>query len=244
MITIILGMHRSGTSTVAGVLHLNKIIMGTYQNFWPRPLTQNPKGFYENYDFRKINDELLNKAGYDVKTYEPQIPYSELTDRMYTKMKKLVCRCHDQYPDWGWKDPRTCLTVDQWASVIRDLNLQNDLKIIFVTRKAISVARSLNKRNELPLKQGMDLWKTYTERALEFCQDSALPTFYCSFEGLLNDPVSICNSLFDFLDRPLDPSIVDQFIDRGISTSGSGEELDYPGPIAELETKINSLLRD
>ena len=79
-------MHRSGTSTVAGVLHLNKIIMGTYQNFWPRPLTQNPKGFYENYDFRKINDELLNKEGYDVKTYEPQIPYSEMTDRLYTKM--------------------------------------------------------------------------------------------------------------------------------------------------------------
>ena len=118
------------------------------------------------------------------------------------------------------------------------------MKIIFVTRKAISVARSLKKRNDLSLKQGMELWKTYTERALEFCQDSALPTFYCSFEGLLIDPVSICKSLFDFLDRPLDLSIVDQFIDRGISTSGSGEELDYPGPIAELETKINSLVMD
>ena len=53
MITIILGMHRSGTSTIAGVLHLNNISMGTYKNFWPRPLAQNPKGFYENYDFRQ-----------------------------------------------------------------------------------------------------------------------------------------------------------------------------------------------
>ena len=59
MIIMILGMHRSGTSTISGVLHMNKIIMGTYQNFWPRPLSQNPKGFYENYDFRKINDQLL-----------------------------------------------------------------------------------------------------------------------------------------------------------------------------------------
>ena len=47
MIIMILGMHRSGTSTISGVLHMNKIIMGTYQNFWPRPLSQNPKGFYE-----------------------------------------------------------------------------------------------------------------------------------------------------------------------------------------------------
>ena len=73
MITIILGMHRSGTSTVAGILHLNKIVMGTYQNFWPRPLPQNPKGFYENYDFRKINDKLMQKAGYNVKSFESEI---------------------------------------------------------------------------------------------------------------------------------------------------------------------------
>ena len=33
-----------GTSTISGVLHMNKIIMGTYQNFWPRPLSQNLKG--------------------------------------------------------------------------------------------------------------------------------------------------------------------------------------------------------
>jgi len=70
MISIVLGMHRSGTSTVAGILHLNKVIMGTYQSFWPRPLPQNPKGFYENYDFRIINDRLLNKVGYDAKSYE------------------------------------------------------------------------------------------------------------------------------------------------------------------------------
>ena len=40
-------MHRSGTSTFAGVLHLNKILMGNYKNFWPRPLAQNPKALKE-----------------------------------------------------------------------------------------------------------------------------------------------------------------------------------------------------
>ena len=49
MITIVLGMHRSGTSVVAGILHFNKVSMGTYETFWPRPLPQNPKGFYDNY---------------------------------------------------------------------------------------------------------------------------------------------------------------------------------------------------
>ena len=74
MITIVLGMHRSGTSVVAGILHFNKITMGTYETFWPRPLPQNPKGFYENYDFRKINDTLLQKSGYNIKHYKTNIP--------------------------------------------------------------------------------------------------------------------------------------------------------------------------
>ena len=73
MIVIVLGMHRSGTSTLSGILHMNKVTMGTYQNFWPRPLNQNPKGFYENYDFRNINDQMLKFSGYDVKSYKTDI---------------------------------------------------------------------------------------------------------------------------------------------------------------------------
>jgi hypothetical protein len=54
-------MHRSGTSAVAGILHLNGIAMGSEKTFKPKPLPQNPKGFYENYDFRKINDKFSSK---------------------------------------------------------------------------------------------------------------------------------------------------------------------------------------
>ena len=87
---MILGMHRSGTSTISGVLHMNKIIMGTYQNFWPRPLSQNPKGFYENYDFRKINDQLLKRSGYDVKSYSTNIPEINKSDKNTNFKEKCV----------------------------------------------------------------------------------------------------------------------------------------------------------
>ncbi|MEO2185359.1 MAG: hypothetical protein ABGX30_02180, partial [bacterium] len=170
MITIILGMHRSGTSTVAGILHLNKIVMGTYQNFWPRPLPQNPKGFYENYDFRKINDKLMQKAGYDVKSYESEIPLPTINNRMRKTMIKMVNKYQSNYEHWGWKDPRTCLTIPQWMDIFREMELDQYIKIIFVTRSAIAVARSLKKRNELSLINGMALWKSYTERVLDFCE--------------------------------------------------------------------------
>lgn len=242
MIAIILGMHRSGTSTVAGVLHMNKVIMGTYQTFWPRPLNQNPKGFYENYDFRNINDQILKLSDYDVKSYKTDIPFVQTNDQIFSKMGKLVQNCNLQFEDWGWKDPRTCLTVKYWVETICKLGLSDDIKIIFVVRKASSVARSLKKRNQLPLDQGLELWRSYTDRALEFCNESQLPIHYCSFEALLDDPAPVCDSLFGFLNRAWDPSIVDQFVDKSISSSEKGEEVTLPRHIVNLESDIYSRL--
>ena len=51
MIVIVVGMHRSGTSAVAGILHLHGISMGSEKTFKPKPLPQNPMGFYENFGF-------------------------------------------------------------------------------------------------------------------------------------------------------------------------------------------------
>ena len=242
MITIILGMHRSGTSTVAGILHLNKIVMGTYQNFWPRPLPQNPKGFYENYDFRKINDKLMQKAGYNVKSFESEIPLPTINNRMRKTMIKMVNKYQSNYDHWGWKDPRTCLTIPQWMDIFREMELDQYIKIIFVTRSAIAVARSLKKRNELSLINGMALWKSYTERVLDFCEHNDFPTFYMSFEGILQSPEDHCEKMFDFLETNFDPTIVKHFVDKKISTSGTGEDAEIPNDISDLEFKIEKLL--
>ena len=72
-------------------LHFNNIIMGTYETFWPRPLPQNPKGFYENYDFRKINDAILIDSGYRVKSYKTIIPIPKVSKR--AKMIKTIKNC-------------------------------------------------------------------------------------------------------------------------------------------------------
>ena len=242
MINIVLGMHRSGTSTVAGILHLHNIIMGTYQNFWPRPLKQNPKGFYENYDFRKVNDTILKHSDYNVKSYNSEIPNIILHDKMKLKMSKIIKNYSSTYIDWGWKDPRTCLTIFQWIEVIESLNLKNQVRIIFVSRKAISVARSLKKRNNLSLKIGLSLWEAYSKKALQFCKNSDLPIFYCSFESLLETPNLICNQLFKFLDKKLNKNIIDKFIDKNISKNNQGEEIPQSESITMLEKKIKNLI--
>jgi len=46
LIVIVVGVHRSGTSAVAGILHLNGIAMGSEKTFKSKPMPQNPRGFY------------------------------------------------------------------------------------------------------------------------------------------------------------------------------------------------------
>ncbi len=242
MIVIVLGMHRSGTSTVAGVLHLNKITMGTYQSFWPRPLAQNPKGFYENFDFRKINDLIMKNVGYDIKSYKPNIPIPKINKRIKNNMVKMISNYDSDFKFWGWKDPRTCLTISNWVDVFEEMGLSEEIKIIFVTRKSVSVARSLKKRNKISLSQGLNLWKTYTENALKFCEKKNISVFYMSFEQILDSPEKHFGTMFKFLNYPFDPSIVNDFVDKNISTSGYGEEINLPVDIMDLEEKIEHLL--
>src|SRR5688572_30794661 len=61
---IVLGMHRSGTSVLAGLLN----IMGAYfaaEGLGIKANPQNPKGFWERRDVRALNDLLLHSAGCD-----------------------------------------------------------------------------------------------------------------------------------------------------------------------------------
>ena len=61
---LVVGMHRSGTSAVARLLNM----MGAY--FGPEDVDigageENPKGFWERREVRKLCDDLLHSAGAD-----------------------------------------------------------------------------------------------------------------------------------------------------------------------------------
>ena len=62
--------------------------------------------------------------------------------------------------------------------------------------------------------------------------------------SLLDNPVSVCNSLFDFIGRSWDYEIVEKFIDPSISTSARGDEIIYPRSISDLEEKVYSFVNN
>lgn len=160
--TVTVGCHRSGTSLVANILHKNGVVMGEDQNFRPKPNSSNEKGFYENYLFRRINDNILQEKGHDVKSWDTQVPVvTHTSNDLYNQMNRLVVHYNRTYKEWGFKDPRTCLTLPVWKKV-----LPADTRFVFVYRHPVEVAKSLQARgNVQTIEDGLKIWGTYNLRA-------------------------------------------------------------------------------
>ena len=61
---IVLGMHRSGTSSVTRLLNLAGAYFGP-EGSATDPNEENPKGFWERRDIRRVCDALLLGGGFD-----------------------------------------------------------------------------------------------------------------------------------------------------------------------------------
>ncbi len=208
----VLGMHRSGTSLVSGLLHQSGIAMGTDKSFKPRPNQENPKGFFENYDFRRLNDQILESAGYTVKDWNPKLKPLKISWWQRMRMKELVHANDREYHSWGWKDPRQMLTCSQWFEVMTNANADSRLKIIFVYRNPLNVSISMLKRKNIgTISHGLALWFLYNKKSLNFIEETKIPCFTFSFERLITEPSYLLPSLSQFTGIQIKPEIYDEF---------------------------------
>lgn len=122
----------------------------------------NTEGYWENEQFVKINDELLTHfgGGWDV---VPMFPAgweqrAEL-DPIRRRAEELVTR-FARYEPWGWKDPRSSLTIPFWRTVMPDL------RVLICVRNPLEVIVSLTKRGNFSDAFGLSLWLQYNQHAL------------------------------------------------------------------------------
>ena len=133
---VVLGCHRSGTSLVAHMLvnlgvHMGNVLVGPNQ--WNR------YGHWEDQDFMTLNDAILKAAGGEW----AQPPPAEVIAAMGPKFERVIAQLvalRDQRPVWGWKDPRTCLTIGLYHPHLEDP------RYIRVMRNEKDIVRSLRKR--------------------------------------------------------------------------------------------------
>ncbi len=170
---IVLGMHRSGTSMLMRLLNLMGAYFGAQGAGTPAG-EENPKGFWERWDVRMLNDLLLHSAGCDwhrVSEFEPgRLPEAALAE-FRARAARLVLELDGHRP-WAIKDPRMCLLLPMWAPFLESP------VCVHVIRHPAEVASSLQRRNRMPLPAGLALWQVHLASALEHAQTLPATTVF------------------------------------------------------------------
>src|SRR4051794_6148952 len=102
----ITGMHRSGTSMVARLLHASGLHLGAESDLMA-PQPDNPDGFCEHLKFLAINEDRLNGqgGGWDYPPAPEFLAYEGACGLLRHRAEALVHEFEGHEP-WGWKDPR------------------------------------------------------------------------------------------------------------------------------------------
>jgi tetratricopeptide (TPR) repeat protein len=112
---IVAGFHRSGTSMVAQALGRCGVDLGPV--LIPA-LASNATGHFEDWDVVELHDAILQDAGSDW-LHVGALP--TVRPRFVAAMRALAADRDARGPAWGFKDPRVCLFLDTWRSILPDV---------------------------------------------------------------------------------------------------------------------------
>jgi glycosyltransferase involved in cell wall biosynthesis len=181
---VVLGMHRSGTSALAGVLcglgaaAPKKTLMG------PHPCNQ--KGLFEALGLAQAHDEFLAAAGscwHDWRKFDLQWARSKSAAQHAAKIKTVLTEEFGDEPMIVLKDPRICRFVPYTLSLLADLNVTP--VAVLPVRNPLEVALSLQRRDNFAVPKSMMLWLRHVLDAEYFSR--SLPRYFLPYEGLLQN---------------------------------------------------------
>jgi hypothetical protein len=185
---VVLGMHRSGTSLLTGLLFRGGLWVGDRRDLiWGASATDNAKGFFERTDVVLQNDYLMKHQKVHWSLFGDRFDASVATQAVAKgavdwqqygakAMQSLVGADHKGAP-WALKDPRLCLTLRFWLPLLSGPKTAADSvgvvdglqsnrtppAVLFTYRHPVEVAKSLQKREGFGVKRGLLLWLAYNE---------------------------------------------------------------------------------
>lgn len=152
----VLGMHRSGTSSLAGAFAR----MGaTTPASLMAAADENERGYYESAALMRFNDEMLADAGShwaDWRSIDAAWMESASVGDFAERAKQTL---RAEFADDELivvKDPRMCRLASFWLHALEQFGV--DPLIVTPIRSPLEVAQSIAKRNGLPLGEAVFLW--------------------------------------------------------------------------------------
>jgi hypothetical protein len=177
--TIVLGMHKSGTSVVAAIIgtlgiNMGKELLG--------PDASNPTGHYEDMDFLQLNERILEASGGSWLEPPSRTAVIKNRRRFGGEISRLVAERSATHTDWGWKDPRTVITLDLFLPFLPNPRL------VVVRRDPGEVAQSLLRRDGTDLRIGWRLAHAYNARIDDILSRTTSPRLELRFRDLRLEP--------------------------------------------------------
>lgn len=204
---IVLGMHRSGTSTVMNALGCMGVQLG--DDLLP-PGKDNPKGFFEDKAINDLNIEMLEVIG------QNWFSLSLVTDAQVNRLEslgyleratKLLHAKMGEYQNFGFKDPRVSKLIKFWKKVFAQMECET--KYVLCLRHPLSVANSIFKRNKTPIHKGYLLWLSYNLAIATELQDQSLVAV--DYDQLMENPVQQLELLSQQLGLVVDTELAREF---------------------------------
>ncbi|MHB8262649.1 MAG: sulfotransferase family protein [Acidimicrobiales bacterium] len=215
----VIGMHRSGTSAIAGAMTLFGLTPVENDDLLP-PDIHNPKGYFESNALMQINDKILaimHGTWSKPPTLTHGWQHATGLEELYSSLNHLIHSLTIDHAASVWKDPRLCLTLPVWQNALPDRHQV----AVLVYRHPVEVAYSLRTRDKFHPAYGLALWERYVREALANLKGMSI--LIVRYEEALANPVLWCNTLTRFLaaaniptTNPIPYEATTQFFEDGL----------------------------
>lgn len=241
---LVVGMHRSGTSSVAGTLALLGFVppvnlIGENK--------ANPKGHWESSAVARLNDRIMEFAGSRWQDWRPfneswyDTPYLQ---RFAAEAEEVLDAEFADSPMMVLKDPRICRLAKFWLHV---LDMGDVEPVIFMPfRDPLEVAQSLEARNGFTALTSEFLWLRYildAERGTR-CRTR----FIFSYADFVADWRSVINRAKDVLGVQFPKlsistsSKIDDFLDADLYRNRADPDSDRSALLGSWATSVRDIL--
>ncbi len=210
---LILGMHRSGTSSIAGLLHHIGIPMG---KIFTKPILENPKGYFEDKPLVMLNHgiyQILNTDMYDTSLIDIQ-RFSNIDPRFKELAIAILYNEYENHKTFGIKDPNMCVLFPFWENIFIEKNI--DMRVIIPYRNPLEIAYSLHLRASLPILMGLTLWTKYMLLAEYYTKK--YNRVFINYNNLINSTSKELQNIKDTLNIDIDIDFDDKtnFIEKSL----------------------------
>ncbi|KCZ85712.1 hypothetical protein HAD_08505 [Hyphomonas adhaerens MHS-3] len=194
LVVLVLGMHRSGTSAVTGLV--SKLGVGLPEHLLA-PQADNERGFFESEDIVMAHERLFAAIGTTWSGLDDLdgVENTPAGKAFIKEMRVLLERQFEHSSNLVLKDPRICRLAPLWLKLIESLD--SDVICLHVSRHPLAVAASLSKRNKFAPGRSILMWLDHALRAER--ETRGLPRIFVDFDQVMNDWRPLAERLAEML---------------------------------------------